>query len=370
VERPTLCRRMPFSTILLGWRRRMAWTSADRRILLADLSSGGHHSHYLERALARYRHEEIHVLAPPQLIDGLGHDCVPHPFREEGGLRRLRFALEVARLRRRIRPAMTELLYADFGQFALHLTGALGPPGLTVAVLHAPAALLADGGSWRDRLRLGFDRWAMTRSGVGVRWVVHTRGVAEQLSGRVGAGGVFHRPYPHQRVAADREAGRAYRQQLGIPDGACVLLCFGGTRWEKGADFAASALASMPAAWHLLVAGAEEALSAGTIRTCAGTSKSRLHLDLRRVPDGDLPQVFGSADVVLLPYRLAQCESGPLGTAVLAGIPAVVADAPGWDREVLRRSGVWLFKPDDAQDLVRAVGEALGSAREAVPPAP
>lgn len=348
----------------------MARTSADRRILLADLSSGGHHSHYLRQALARYRHEEVHVLAPPRLIDGLGHDCVPHPFREEGGFRRLRFAVEVARLRKRIRPAMTELLYADFGQCALHLAGALGPPGLTVAVLHAPAALLADEGAWRDRFRLGFDRWAMTRSGAGVRWVVHTRGVAEQLSGRVGAGGVFHRPYPHQRVAADREAGRTYRQQLGIPDGARVLLCFGGTRWEKGADFAASALGGMPADWHLLVAGAEEALGAGAIRACAGTAGTRLHLDLRRIPDDDLPQVFGSADVVLLPYRLAQCESGPLGTAVLAGIPAVVADAPGWDREVLHRSGVWLFKPDDAHDLVRAVDEALGPVREGALSAP
>ncbi len=325
-----------------------------RRILLADMSAGGHHVHYLQQTLGSHAGEEVHILAPRQLVERVRGEFTWHPL-PEGRCSRIGFAMAVRRVRRRIRPDMTVLLYADYSQFALWVGGGLGGPGQTVAALHSPGVFFSPGGSLRRRIRLGLDRWAMACGNNGLCWRVHTRSAQAQLTGRVGAAGISMQPYPHQQVAIDRVEGQGYRQHMGIPERARLLLCFGGTRHEKGADLAASALSSLPSDCHLLIAGAKQDFGAEDLRTCAGAAVERLHLDLRRIPDEELPRVFGAADVVLLPYRRAQCESGPLGTAILAGIPVVAAKASGWDPAVINQQGVWPFVLGDTQDMVRAI---------------
>lgn len=50
----------------------------------------------------------------------------------------------------------------------------------------------------------------------------------------------------------------AFRKSIGLESKSILQLCFGGTRYDKGADIAVNALGHLDDKYHLLVAGKEE----------------------------------------------------------------------------------------------------------------
>jgi glycosyltransferase involved in cell wall biosynthesis len=172
--------------------------------------------------------------------------------------------------------------------------------------------------------------WGLARRGVNV--VVHSAR-AEAALRRAGVRSVHTIDYPsvadQSRVSpGDRERMRAY---LGVPREARLLLCFGGTRHDKGVDLAIAALAGTAPDIHLLVAGLEQDFDRDTLLALAqrhGVSK-RLLLQLGHVPAADVAPIFAAADALLLPYRpVFTGQSGPLTIAGALGVPVIAADVP------------------------------------------
>jgi glycosyltransferase involved in cell wall biosynthesis len=149
----------------------------------------------------------------------------------------------------------------------------------------------------------------------------------------IGLGNVHVIDYPNacaqSTASADsRSRGRAL---LDLPVAARLLLCFGGTRHDKGVDLAIAALAATPSDVHLLVAGAAQDFDEKALNALARRYgvEDRLLLRLGHVPDDEVALLFCAADVVLLPYRpMFTGQSGPLAIAGSLGVPVIGADVP------------------------------------------
>lgn len=109
------------------------------------------------------------------------------------------------------------------------------------------------------------------------------------------------------------------------------ILCFGGTRYDKGADLAVQILAALPANFRLAIVGKPVDFSRAFLLKCAarlGVEKRVTVVD-SYVPDSGVATYFQEADVVLLPYRNRFAgESGPLGMAAALGRPIVCSALP------------------------------------------
>ena len=192
--------------------------------------------------------------------------------------------------------------------------------------------------------------------------IAHSQAARQALEQRYGA-------LPHCRVIPhgnyiglygpprDRAASRV---ALGLPAHGPVLLNFGALRPYKGLEDLIAAFARQPAGQRgfLLIAGAakDAAYAAELKRRAAGVAG--LRLELRFVPDAELPAYLAAADLVVLPYH-ALLTSGVLLWALSCARPAV---APGFGPAAeLVREGVtgFLFTPGQAGSLDQALARAL-----------
>ena len=252
------------------------------------------------------------------------------------------------------------LLYLD--RFILPLWAGFGAArGLNVqATLHWASFLPRFGGGTGRLGRSGAERWALAgllRRGLTLQ--LHSPEVAALMPpGRVG-----FVPYPSPLPPADPAQGQLLRLELGLGREDRLLLAFGGTRHDKGADLAVQLLARLPQHVHLLVIGRAEHFSAGELSRLAaadGTS-SRLHLRLEGfIPEERAGTLFLACDAALLPYRRNFAgQSGPLTIAAALGVPVAAADAGSMREMVQEYSLGEVFPSEDLTHMARAAEVAV-----------
>ena len=118
---------------------------------------------------------------------------------------------------------------------------------------------------------------------------------------------------PMRHVCSDKI--KSFRNSFGLTSSSVLLLCFGGTRFDKGADLAVKALAKLDDNYHLIVAGKEKHIAFETLAEIAkdANCSDRLHLINGFVSDEDTELLFNACDVVFIPYRkIFSGQSGPL----------------------------------------------------------
>jgi beta-1,4-N-acetylglucosaminyltransferase len=151
------------------------------------------------------------------------------------------------------------------------------------------------------------------------------------------------------------------RDELAIPAGSFVFLCFGQIRAykETAALLAAFAEVDDPGA-RLVVAGVPvDEPAVATVRAAAASDPRVVPL-LEFVSDDRVAELFGAADAVVVP-RVDGGTSGSLLLALSLGKPAVVANAATY-RELIGggRAG-WTFDPADRGSLRDALAQAARS---------
>jgi glycosyltransferase involved in cell wall biosynthesis len=153
---------------------------------------------------------------------------------------------------------------------------------------------------------------------------------------------------PHLRTVA--------RQALGLPPTVPLLLFLGQLDARKGPDTAVEALARLPAAWHLIVAGAGDLERRLAAQAAALGVADRVRL-LGPVPHRTAPVLMSACDVLALPSR-RDGLANVLVEALAAEMP-VVATPTGGAREVILpgRTG-WLVAPERPGELAGAVAAA------------
>jgi len=196
--------------------------------------------------------------------------------------------------------------------------------------------------------------------------IVHTASSREVLSERHGVAAekisvIPHGPLDfHVRKGVNREA---IRSALGVRSDHLAILLFGAVRPYKGVETAFRALAEVirhvPGA-RLLVAGKlweswdrYERLA----RELGVEDKLFLHLDY--VPSGEVHRYFEAADLVLLPYKRFEAQSGVGATALSFAKPLIVTDVGGLPDLVEDRR--FVVPAGDVTALADTLGRCLAS---------
>lgn len=172
----------------------------------------------------------------------------------------------------------------------------------------------------------------------------------------------------HYRHAYDFSISREEaRARLGLPADAQVIASVGQIRGYKNVPHLVRTFRDSNTDAVLLVAGNAPKPLAEQIRQAA-EEDPRVRLDLRFLPDDELPVVLAAADLVVLPYRRIQ-NSGSAILALSANRPVLVPDL-GAMRELQADVGadwVRLYDGDlDAEDLITSLEWAFLPVREEV----
>jgi len=158
------------------------------------------------------------------------------------------------------------------------------------------------------------------------------------------------------------------RRALGLPGDAEVALFFGYLSAYKGIDYLFSELPNMLASrprLHMVIAGDVPhrllgSINPGNIVASLPTGSDRVHF-LGFIPDELRQNVFGAADVLLLPHTIAMSSSGPLALAAGYDVPVLISRVL---RCALPEAQISFdHKPNE---LVRAINQFFDDARARV----
>ena len=148
------------------------------------------------------------------------------------------------------------------------------------------------------------------------------------------------------------------RKRLGLPDDKKIAVYIGRLDGWKGSDTLLEASKRLPPDFLVAIIGGEP-------QQVEELSKEHLNVKfLGYRPYRELSDNQAAADVLVLPNtgkdKISARFTSPLKlfTYMASGRPIVASDLPSI-REVLDERGAFFFKPDDSNDLARAVREAL-----------
>ena len=186
------------------------------------------------------------------------------------------------------------------------------------------------------------------------RVVVHTEQARRRLveygvdPGRIVkiAHGFLHDDHPPPRVA-----------DLSTTERPVSFLMFGKIKPYKGTDLAIAALRQMPAevrARALLRIVGKPYMDVGPLARAAVELGGSVHLDLRHVPDEEIPALWEQADVLLFPYREIDM-SGVLMAALGAARPIIATEIGGFSEFLENDRTALLVPPDDPAALSAAM---------------
>ncbi len=202
---------------------------------------------------------------------------------------------------------------------------------------------------------------------LGDHLIVHTASARAQLckyygiaAGRVSV--VPHGPLAFH-VGQDMDRGRI-RKELGFAPHQKVVLVFGAIRPYKGIDTALRAFARVSLnrpELRLLIAGRLWEKWEPYQQLIAKLKiESNVSTRLEYIPSGDVHRFFCAADMIVLPYRHFDSQSGVASTAVAFRKPMVVTNVGGLPDLVPDKR--FVVPPDDPPALANAMDACLAAA--------
>lgn len=155
------------------------------------------------------------------------------------------------------------------------------------------------------------------------------------------------------------------RDALDLPPDRRVALFLGLIRPYKGVDVLIEAAAELDADsdWLILIAGEPWGDLGEQVRRQAGALNlgSRVRLDLRWIPEGEIPIFLAAADLLVLPYlRGSQSAVAPM--ALASGIPVLSTAVGGVPEVVVDGVNGLIVPPSDPVAISRAL-ESLDAHR-------
>ena len=194
--------------------------------------------------------------------------------------------------------------------------------------------------------------------------IVHSSCNAEMLRDRYGIAAEKISCVPHGALdfmAAGAPSPQAARARLGIPQDRRTVLCFGAIRPYKGLDTlieAARLLSEKMPNLLLIIAGKcwedwrryQHMIDRSQLKDTV-----MLHLDF--VPSSEAATYFQAAELVVLPYRNFDSQSGVGSLALATGRPLIVTNVGGLPELVTDARNV--VPPGDAAALAECIHAAL-----------
>lgn len=157
-----------------------------------------------------------------------------------------------------------------------------------------------------------------------------------------------HPLYDHYGDKIDKQEART---KLGLPQDKKVILFFGLIRGYKGLDILIEAMKGLDDSYQLLIAGevyGKFDKYNDLIRN--NNLQNRITLNLKYVPDKELPLYFSAADVCVLPYR-SGTQSGIVAVSYYFRLPVIVTDTGGL-KEMVEEGKTGLVVPKPEPELL------------------
>ena len=157
------------------------------------------------------------------------------------------------------------------------------------------------------------------------------------------------------------------RQRLGIRDGERIILFFGRITPYKGLEYLIAAFQQIRARredYRLIIAGRPDKCERywqkirEAIRDDAQRGRVLLRADF--IPDNETEVYFKAADVLVLPYKNIY-QSGVLFLGHSFGLPVLAADVGALKDEIVEGRTGFVFRPEDAADLAKAIERYFAS---------
>ncbi|HMR30229.1 MAG TPA: glycosyltransferase [Geminicoccaceae bacterium] len=206
---------------------------------------------------------------------------------------------------RRLRRERYDVVHAveETGFLAALLRGRGGPPIVYDMASSIPEQLARKGLLGAPPLRRSLEaaeRWLLRKAGC----VICSAGLGEHARAAAPAATVREWRFPAELDPAPPEAVAALRRQLGIPEGAPVVVYGGNFASYQGVDLlvraANEALAAMPGAHLVCVGAADDGELAAAAALVSPAVADRVHL-LERQPRQRVPLYLGLAGILVSP---------------------------------------------------------------------
>lgn len=346
------------------------------KIVLVDYSSEGHHASYTSSLLIGLKKSghNVILIGEPSWVNrfsdlaecvfpvNIGKSNCGRLFNE---VKKYLFLLRCIKKARSLSPEIIHFLYLD--HFVLASAFALRVERFQVRyTLHWGYMLPEFSMGIFNKIKSRVECYLLNRLGRGGRIMIHSRALQQRLIQVANVNAFDYVPYPLQTMEfVNRDLARRFIEEAtGLGNTDRVILVFGDTRYDKGADIAVQALTYLPSYYHLLIAGKADAYDEGElIHLAEGLGVSnRLHIHSRYILDSEIPLYFKGADVVLIPYRRQfSGQSGPLTIAASVGTPVVASNLLVLEETVCSYDLGAVFIPEDPEDLAKSLQRIDGS---------
>lgn len=308
-------------------------------VTLVEHIATGHHMEYLLNAISEFdaHNIKIHFVGAPQICEKIKEkvqsvtplilDTNCKLVRRE--LNRISFCKQVFILAKNNNSDLIHFLYVDRLIRALYFCrNKFEIPIL--ATLHWAYMLPQFCQTMKQKISARFEIFLLKKLlKHNVKLVVHSDFIADEIN-KLENSSTTAINYPVSEDYKFSDVGRSdIRSKLKLAHDDKLLLCFGGTRHDKGADRAVNLLKHLPDNYHLLIAGKEEDLSYETLKNIAADNENRLHIMNRFIDDDEVIDIFSASDIVFLPYRPQfSGQSGPLTIAAAMGKFVIASNLP------------------------------------------
>jgi len=196
---------------------------------------------------------------------------------------------------------------------------------------------------------------------LGDEYIVHTQKNKEDLKKYVKGKKIHIIPHGILENPLKGISRQNAREQLGIDQNAQILLCFGHIRDYKGLDVALEALSLINNPnIKMLIAGKcwEDWSKYENLMEQYGI-KDRVILKLGFIATDEIEPIFMASDLILLPYKHFDAQSG-VGALVLPfGIPMIVSNTGGLPDYV--KNDLCIVEPGNAKQLAQNIKKILNN---------
>jgi glycosyltransferase involved in cell wall biosynthesis len=362
-----------------------------RSVTLIDPFATGHHTPYAVMLCQEFnkRGVQVNVVGPEALVSACAKEAVIHrsavvdlrqgssrdDYHKKGRLHEeqasYQFTRQALKLAQSWNSDIAHFVFLD--SFILSLLAAMKLSRIgnmrVYTTLHWAYMLPDFRGSGRlAHLRSGAQLLALRAlMSLNVRMQVHSRSFVAAIGKYTLPKNISYIPYPvEEPFPTDSVRVEDVRRSLGVSSDVKLLLAFGGTRRNKGADRAIRALSHLPSEYHLIVLGAEQDFTAEFMTDLAQQLgvQDRLHLRLEYLSREDYEPYFVASAAAVLPYTPHfSGQSGVMFIAGAIGTPVVASDAGTIAETVNQFELGEIFSntgtPDEvAADMARAVRRA------------
>jgi len=113
----------------------------------------------------------------------------------------------------------------------------------------------------------------------------------------------------------------------------------------------------------LIIGGANHHTKPGYWESIREAQKSNTRIEFRGyIPEDEIPELFGTASIVAMPYNSATGSSGPAHQACEYGVPLVSADIPDFiDMAFDEEMAISFYRTGNAEELAERIVEILQS---------